>query len=60
MRLLKIPPEIQQRYDIGPEVNVEADSSVGGGHFTFLNNSGIIVEMDAVEIYDQGIEYKYV
>lgn len=59
MRLFNIPPEIQQIYNIGSEVDVEADSSVNGGHFTFLNKKGVVVEMDAVEIYGQGVEFKY-
>ena len=60
MRLFKIPPEMQKIYNIGEEVDVEADSSVNGGHFTFLNKDGMKVEMDAVEIFGQGIEYKYI
>ncbi|MDD3531570.1 MAG: hypothetical protein PHV99_03220 [Candidatus Pacebacteria bacterium] len=58
MRLLKIPPEIQQIYNIGSELDVETDNSVSGGHFTFINKDGREMEMDAVEIYGQGIEYE--
>jgi hypothetical protein len=60
MRLYNVPAEIQQRYNIGSEVDVEADSSVGGGHFSFLNKDGRTVEVDAVEICGQGIEYQYI
>jgi len=59
MRLFNIPSELQKIYNVGSELDVEADSSVGGGHFTFRNNAGKEVEMDAVEIYGQGVQYKY-
>ena len=58
MRLFNIPPEIQKRYNVGESVDVVADSSVNGGHFTFVNKGGRIIEIDAVEIYDQGIQYE--
>jgi len=60
MRLFKIPSDLQKIYNIGSEVDVVADSSVNGGHFSFLNKNGENVEMDAVEIFGQGVEYKYI
>lgn len=48
--LENIPPDIQERYNIGESVEVEADSSVGGGHFTLCNKQGRHVGIDAVEL----------
>ena len=55
MRLINVHPELQQMYNIGSQVDVCADSSVNGGHFTFMNKAGKEISADAVEFcgYDQ-------
>jgi len=57
MRFLNIHPELRERYNIGREVDVQADSSVNGGHFTFLNNEGKVVSADAVEMCGYDLKY---
>ncbi len=49
--LTDIPQKIQEIYNIGNQVEVEADNSVGGGHFTLINRDGKMVSMDAVELF---------
>lgn len=48
--LENIPQEIQKRYNIGETCEVEADNSVGGGHFTLVNKEGRTIGVDAVEL----------
>ena len=48
--LANIPQEIQRRYNIGEQVEVDADSSVSGGHFTLINKEGKGIAIDAVEL----------
>jgi hypothetical protein len=53
--LTNIPLEIQKRYGIGKEVEVNADGSVLGGHFTLVNRAGERVGIDAVELFGTDI-----
>ena len=52
-RLKKVPLKIQQIYNIGEEVDIEAigsiQSGVYGGVFKFINQAGQEVSFDAVE-----------
>ncbi len=48
--LANIPPEIQQRYDIGETVEVVASGESMGGNFAFMDRKGQGVNIDAVEL----------
>jgi len=54
----KIPKEIQQRYNVGRNVEVKADSSADGGRLTFINKDGDTISADAVEFCGNGITMK--
>lgn len=56
VRLTNIPPLIQERYNIGAEVEALADNSAMGGHFTVHDRQGRKIGIDAVTLTGQDIE----
>jgi len=55
VRLTNIPPNIQKRYNIGEELEVETDNTVCGGHFSGVNKEGQPLDIDGVELSNTGI-----
>lgn len=57
-RISNIPATLQEKFNIGSEVDVEETGVYEGGVYRFLNNAGQEVEVAAVEFAGHSINIK--
>jgi hypothetical protein len=58
VRLEKIPPEIQKRYNVGEKVDAFTIDDGLEGTFSFENKVGAIVRIEAAELVGTSVEVR--